>query len=86
MGLLDMSYSSASDSDNSFGVGVSAMWYSMYFSSSGCVVQRSIIIMVFLILLINDVPIEKSSSERHDDEGVHLLLHQNKAAELAQLC
>ncbi|ROJ62771.1 hypothetical protein DPX16_1178 [Anabarilius grahami] len=44
------------------------------------------IIMVFLILWINDVPIEKSSSEGHDDEGVHQLLDQNKAAEWAQLC
>ncbi|ROL44251.1 hypothetical protein DPX16_4320 [Anabarilius grahami] len=45
-----------------------------------------IIIIIFLILWINDVPIEKSSSEGHDDEGVHQLLDQNKAVELAQLC
>ncbi|ROL41975.1 hypothetical protein DPX16_19824 [Anabarilius grahami] len=32
------------------------------------------VIIIFLILWINDVPIEKSSSEGHDDEGVHQLL------------
>jgi len=59
----------------------------------GCGVQGSIIIIIFLILWINDVPIEKSSSEGHDRWQRQAkvfnggqLIHQNKAAEWAEPC